>query len=147
MTERTGRPPEAPLPSESLHESGDPTPERDVALAHYRVVMETFRHHADLYLKAFALYLAIIGTSAGLAFSDGSPERRTALMAFLAAVSSLSVAANAAVLHLGTSIEKSMADLGESLHIDPWPLGPVRALVWLVLAFSAAVTATAILVA
>ncbi|RMH13585.1 MAG: hypothetical protein D6701_12185 [Gemmatimonadetes bacterium] len=112
-------------------------------LEHYKVMMETFRHHTDIYLKAFALYLAIIGTSAGFAFSEGAAERRTVLLAFLSGVSVLSVLANAVVFRSGNQVEVRLKQLREQLGVDPWPLAPVRTLVALIMAFSAVVAVAA----
>lgn len=127
------KPAEAPKPQASPN-----------ALEHYRIVMETFRHHTDVYLKAFALYVTIVGAVAGLAFGEDGGERRGALLAFLAAVSIFAVVANGAVLRTGAAVEERLRKLGEDLEVDPWPLGPVRALVWLILVFCGTVAVAAL---
>lgn len=122
-------------------------PSESVLIEHYRVTMETFRHHADLYLKAFALYVALIGTTTGLAFTGDSADRRGAILGFLAAVSIFSVFSQVAVLRAGTVLDEQLQSLATALKVEPWPLAPIRALVTLVLVFSLAVAVAAAVLA
>ena len=100
----------------------------------YEAVLDTYRHHLDIYFKLAALYLTITGAVAGFVFAEGTTsEQRTALLAFLFLVSLAAMLANAFVLFWGDSVQKLLDGLAESLGLERLSLMAGRSLVYLII--------------
>lgn len=60
----------------------------------FKIFVEIYKHHFDLWLKAYLAYLAIIGVVAGILFKPDTPiASRNFLIIFVAAISLLAVIA------------------------------------------------------
>lgn len=112
-------------------------------LKQYEIVVETYRHHLEVYFKLAGLYLAITGGVAGFVFAEsvGHAQRR-ALLSFLMLVSAAAVVANLVVLYWGRSLQKNLDDLARSLGLEQVSLLAARALVVLIIVLVGIVTAT-----
>ncbi|HZF08423.1 MAG TPA: hypothetical protein VFE33_06490 [Thermoanaerobaculia bacterium] len=67
-----------------------PLPQRQELMAQWQTAMEVYKHHFDLFLKAVALYFAIVGAVAGFMYRDSFPlssqRALSVLIAFLSVV-------------------------------------------------------------
>ncbi len=59
-----------------------------------KLYVDVYKHHFDLWLKGYVIYLAVVGSAAGLIFrADASPDVRRFLMLFVVTVSAVSLVA------------------------------------------------------
>jgi len=61
----------------------------EIYIRQYETLMETYSNHFDLFIKGMSLYFLIVGASAGVAFTEGSPRR--VLVIFIAFTSIVGV--------------------------------------------------------
>ena len=61
----------------------------DMRFDQYKEFIRTYRHHVDLYVKAGAIFLAMIGTAFGFAFGGNASLRLTAAMMLFVAGASI----------------------------------------------------------
>jgi hypothetical protein len=93
--------------------------------------VELYKHHTDLFLKGFALYLAVVGTLSGLLFSDRVDNQAQHYLAVTIAVGSILAFIGCFVSYKQISVmDSQMTKLCCKLTLEPIPLtGPKRILV------------------
>lgn len=59
----------------------------DNRLRHYEILIDTYRHHFDLFIKGVAVYLLVISAACGFLFSKESNANRDGLAWFIVVIS------------------------------------------------------------
>ena len=126
--------------SEVQSESGTP------ALELLKIFVDLYKHHFDLWLKGYLVYLGIIGVTAGFLFNkDAAPTTRSFLILFLVTVSSISVGAWAVGLVWLRRFDATLRDLSLQAKAPIISLLTFKAVVFLGLLGAIVITASALL--
>jgi len=97
--------------------------------------MGVYKHHFELFLKGVAIYVALIGGSVAYGFHrDATPEIRSILMTFLAAVSVLAIYGCWTSFSWVSEIEVVIKRVSASISSEPIPLWGAKRIVSAVLA-------------
>lgn len=106
-------------------------PSSDRPLKQYEVFMAVYQHHLDLIVKIFALYLTIVGSAVGVAFSRTIlPQGGRALIGFAAALSVVAIMGLQQARAWGMSLRAEVRLLEDELEtVGHFPFtGPVALL-------------------
>lgn len=108
--------------------------------------VDLYKHHFDLWIKGYLVYLGIVGVTAGFLFNkDTTPNARSFLILFLVTVSSISVGAWAVGLVWLRSFDSTLRDLSVRARVPPISLLGFKAIVFLGLLGAIVITASALL--
>jgi hypothetical protein len=93
--------------------------------------VELYKHHTDLFLKGFALYLAVVGTLSGLLFSDRVNNQTRKYLAVIVTVGSVLAFVGCLISYKQIKVmDLHMTNLCSQLALEPIPLlGPKRILI------------------
>lgn len=92
-----------------------------------KLYVDLYKHHFDLFLKGYAVYLAIIATAAGFVFRDGTePLTRTALVLLVAIVSIAAVVAWSTSFFWARAFGFQVQNLCRELGIPLMPMFGVK---------------------
>lgn len=96
------------------------------ALEQLKLYLELYKHHSDLFLKGFALYLAIVGTLGGIFFSDRVNAQTKRYIAFTVTIGSIVGLVGCLISYKWLKvIDSRMANLSSQLGFEQIPLfGP-----------------------
>lgn len=111
----------------------------------FKVFIDIYKHHFDLWLKAYLAYLAIIGVVAGILFRPETPsDSRQFLVLFVVTVSLLSVIAWVIGLAWIRQFEKILDQLSVAANFPLFRLFAFKLLVFMGLIGSLVISASAI---
>jgi len=92
--------------------------------------VDLYKHHFDLFVKGFVVHLAIIGSGAGLAFSDKlDPFTRRWLLILVVALSIVSVVAWIVSLRWAYRFAQQFEDLCDRIGMERLPTFGVKAII------------------
>jgi hypothetical protein len=116
------------------------------ALESFKIFVDLYKHHIDLWLKGYLVYLATIGVIAGFLFSKETvPTVRWFLILFLVTVSAVSVAAWTVGLVWLRRFDAILRDLSLRARVPTISLFGFKAVVLLGLIGAIIITASALL--
>lgn len=111
-----------------------------------KTYLEIYRHHFDLYLKAIALYLGVVGATATYIFQEGvNGQTRVALSVFITVVSLGSVAGGYVSRGWVMEIEKRAHSLSAELSLDQFPFSGAKGVIHVMVTLSGVVAVVAFL--
>ena len=92
-----------------------------------KLYIDLYKHHFDLFLKGYGVYLAIIATAAGFVFrSETEPVARTALLLLVAIVSIAAVIAWSTSFFWARAFGLQVQNLCRELLIPSMPMFGVK---------------------
>jgi hypothetical protein len=96
---------------------------RDALLEQWKTVMEIYRHHWDLFLKAVVLYFAILGGLAGFLFRESTaPAAQRGLSLLAAALSVITFIGCLMARAYVRRLQSFSDDLAQLLEMPKFPL-------------------------
>ena len=111
----------------------------------FKVFVEIYKHHFELWLKAYLAYLAIMGVVAGILFKPETPlDSRKFLVLFVVTVSLLSVVAWSIGLVWLRQFEKTIDQLSAAANFPTLRLSAFKLLVFVGLIGALVISVSAI---
>ena len=99
----------------------------DMRFDQYKEFIGTYRHHVDIYVKAGAIFLAMIGTAFGFAFGGDASLRLTAAMMLFVAGASIAWISGAYFTGKWLKVMgELMSKAEQDLKLAAFPIGEFR---------------------
>lgn len=102
--------------------------ERPALQTHFRDLLDLYKHHFDLYVKSYAVYVALIETITGIAFADKVPLQGARWLLFFCFLGSLFVVVSSRITQIWIhELTEDLADLSGRIGLKaPRMSGPRR---------------------
>jgi hypothetical protein len=121
------------------------SPSPDVVFTAY---IDLYKHHFELHMKGFLLYLAVLGVAAGFLFSkDSSPEVRALLLVLIVVASTVATIVFSVGLRWLSDFEKALKVVFSGTEAPPLAITPFKCIVFLGMVVSIAFILAAIYLA